>query len=67
MLILTRRLGESITIGEVAEIVITPLDIRNGQVRLGIKAPKDIPVHRQEIYERIKAEKEEQAEAEDQE
>jgi carbon storage regulator len=52
MLILTRKLGERITIG--GNIVITLLEITGSQVRLGIEAPKGISIHRQEIYERIR-------------
>lgn len=48
MLILTRRLGESITIGD--DIKITFLDINGRQLRIGIEAPKNVPVHRGEIY-----------------
>lgn len=51
MLILTRRSGESIRIGE--DIEITMLGIKGNQVRVGISAPKDIAVHREEIYARI--------------
>ena len=54
MLILTRKLGEQITIGD--EIVITLLDIKGMQVKLGIEAPRRIEIHRQEIYERIRDE-----------
>jgi len=54
MLILTRKLGERITIGD--DIVITLLEIKGSQVKLGIRAPKDISIHRQEIYERIRGE-----------
>ncbi|MBW2645863.1 MAG: carbon storage regulator CsrA [Deltaproteobacteria bacterium] len=54
MLILTRKLGEQITIGD--DIVIRVVDIRGGQVKLGIEAPRHIEVHREEIYERIKKE-----------
>ena len=54
MLILTRKLGERITIGD--HIVITLLDIKGTQVKVGIEAPKHIEIHRQEIYERIREE-----------
>jgi len=56
MLIVTRKYDEVINIGE--EIEVKVLGIKEGQVRLGVKAPKDIPVHREEIYKRIQAEKE---------
>jgi len=54
MLILTRKLGERITIGD--DIVISLLEIKGSQVKLGIEAPDSISIHRQEIYERIRAE-----------
>ena len=54
MLILTRRTGESIMVGE--EVTITVLGVKGGQVRIGIDAPAEIAVHREEIFERIKAE-----------
>jgi carbon storage regulator len=53
MLVLSRKREESIRIGD--EIVITIVDIRGDKVRLGIEAPKDVGVHRQEVYEAIKA------------
>ncbi len=56
MLILTRRVGETLNIGD--EVQVTVLGIKGNQVRLGVNAPKEIPVHREEIYERIKKEKE---------
>ena len=52
MLILTRRLGESIQIGD--DIRITFLDIRGKQIRIGIEAPKDVMVHREEVYRMIR-------------
>ena len=54
MLILTRRVSESLMIGD--EITITVLGVKGNQVRLGVNAPKDVAVHREEIYERIRAE-----------
>ena len=52
MLVLTRRAGESIVIGN--EIVVTIVEVRSGQVRLGIQAPRHIEVHRHEIYEQVR-------------
>lgn len=53
MLILTRKTGESLLVGD--DVEITVLSIRGNQVKLGVKAPQEISVHRQEIYQRIKA------------
>ena len=53
MLILTRKIGDSLIIGD--DVEITVLSVRGNQVKLGVNAPKEIAVHRQEIYERIKA------------
>jgi len=54
MLVLTRRLGESIRIGD--NISIRVLDIQRGQVRVAIDAPREIPVHREEIYQQVQEE-----------
>jgi len=51
MLILTRKVGESIAIGD--EIKVKLLEIKGGQIKLGIEAPGQIPVHREEVFERI--------------
>ena len=54
MLILTRRTKEAIVIGDNKEIKITVLNIRGGQVQFGIDAPRNVPVHREEVFDRIK-------------
>ena len=57
MLILTRRLGESLLKGDNFNITVTVLDIKSGPVRIGIDAPRETAVHREEVAERIVAEK----------
>ena len=55
MLILTRRVGETLMVGD--DITVTVLGVKGNQVRLGVNAPKDVAVHREEIYLRIQGEK----------
>ena len=54
MLILTRRVGETLMVGE--EVTVTVLGVKGNQVRIGVNAPRDVAVHREEIYQRIKNE-----------
>lgn len=63
MLILTRRVGEAVVIGE--EVTVTVLGVKGNQVRIGVNAPKTVSVHRDEIFERIKNEREGEREGTD--
>ncbi len=58
MLILTRRVGETLMIGD--EVTVTVLGVKGNQVRIGVNAPRDVAVHREEIYDRIKNEQDQQ-------
>lgn len=55
MLILTRRVGETLMVGD--DVTVTVLGVKGNQVRIGVNAPKEVAVHREEIYERIKRER----------
>jgi carbon storage regulator len=62
MLILTRRVGETVMIGD--DVTVTVLGVKGNQVRIGINAPKNVAVHREEIFERIKREQQGEAQSE---
>jgi len=63
MLVLSRKRNESIVIDE--NIVITVVEVRGDKVRLGIEAPREVPIHRSEVYEAIRLEQQQQAEGSD--
>ncbi len=62
MLILTRRVGETLMIGD--EVSVTVLGVKGNQVRIGVNAPREVSVHREEIYERIKQEQKQEGDEE---
>lgn len=64
MLVLTRSTGERLVIGDEGEVVLTVLDVRGTQVRIGVQAPRHIAVHREEIFQRIRDEEKEPEESE---
>lgn len=63
MLILTRRVGESLMVGD--EVTVTVLGVKGNQVRIGVNAPRDVAVHREEIYNRIQDDEQKESESSD--
>lgn len=63
MLILTRRVGETLMVGD--DVTVTVLGVKGNQVRIGVNAPKDVSVHREEIYQRIQKEKSDSQQSDD--
>jgi carbon storage regulator len=63
VLVLTRRVGEAVMIG--SDVTVTVMDVKGNQIRLGIDAPKDVAVHREEVYQRLQEERRQAALADD--
>ena len=59
MLVITRRVNETLMVGD--DVTVTVLGIKGNQIRIGVNAPKEVAVHREEIYDRIKAEKQQES------
>ena len=59
MLVITRRVNETLMVGD--DVTVTVLGVKGNQIRIGVNAPKEVAVHREEIYDRIKAEKQQES------